>query len=317
LQGMISSGDATQFYRDSLSGPIDDPQALGAELAQRLKKRGASVLMEHTLRQEQADLDRLTPIPHGPLSGKCVVVTRDEDADGPLSSALRDAGAEPLVMPLISEAPPEDMEPLERAVRRINDYDWIVFSSNRAVQVLGNMVPLKDVRARLACVGPNTAAAVYAISNGQRTADVLATQWGAQGLLKTLRASVDLYGARILYPRSEQALSTMKDGLMKIGAQVDDPIAYRTVRGAAFGTFSSLLGEGKCDAITFASPSAAEAFFDALGEKALDMASHTIIASIGPTTSKTLRQLGIEPQVEAQERTYVGLVKALAESTSY
>lgn len=318
LDGLIASADAAQYFRGQIEGAPEQAEALGTELAERLMREGAHALLDQTTRDEAVIPDAETMDQGKALAGMRVVVTRDEDADGPLSSALRDAGAEPILMPLIAEDQPSDREPLLQAVRAIERYDWIVLSSMRGAEALALAIreqgkSLKEVRARIACVGPKTAESLRQATD--RAADVVADEAGAAGLLDVLRRRSDVAGSLVLYPRSEQALPVLREGLEAMGARVDDPVAYRTTRGKGFEMVETIVREGHCDAVTFASPSAVEYFVEALGrEKAEGLSRRILMASIGPTTSKVMAAHGMKVGVEGKERTYAGLVAALIDA---
>jgi len=324
LDGLIASADALQYYRAQMEVNADrqpacmEAEQLGAELAALLKSHGAQSLVEEVTREEAPQIalpDVRSMESHLPLHGRRIVVTRDEDADGPMSSALRDLGGEPLIFPLLAEAPPRDLAPLIEAVNSLDSFDWIIFSSIRAVQALSRSSrpgrTLSSTRAKIACVGPRTAQA-FAEETG-RQADVIAEQSGAQGLLDTLSTRDDVAGARVLYPRSEQALPTLSDGLRAMQCEVIDPIAYRTARGSGFETITKLIERAHCDAVTFASPTAVQFFVEAIGvEAAAKLSQQLAFASIGPTTSSVLRQHNLRIAVEATEKSYKGLAEALA-----
>jgi len=318
LDGMVASPNGKAFFRDSAEGPADEPEAVGRQLAETLRRRGADRLIESLMEAQGSATPRESvaiEIDTRPLAGKRIVVTRDEDADGPMSASLRELGAEPLVAPLIREAGPADPEPLRRAAANAGQYDWIVFSSARGARAFAQALrqagkSLDALKARTACVGPKTA---EALALEGRKADRVAWKPGAEGLLALLREEEGMAGARVLYPRAEEALPALGDGLRAMGCAVDDPVAYRTARAAAEGAVLTLLRAGECDAATFASPSAAEAMAEAMGgDEAAALSERVAFAAIGPTTAGAMRRLGMRVSVEAEERTFVGLARELA-----
>ena len=93
-----------------------------------------------------------------------VCVTRDEEADGPLSTALRARSFEPVACPVLVEAEPEDPDPLLRAARLMGEYDWIVCASARSVRALGRARRAPwPVAVRTAAVGEATARALFEV----------------------------------------------------------------------------------------------------------------------------------------------------------
>ena len=77
---------------------------------------------------------RVEKHPGEPLAGKRVVVTRAEEQSQELVDALENLGAEVLLMPTVSFAPPEDSTELDAALRSKKDLDWILFTSQNAVR---------------------------------------------------------------------------------------------------------------------------------------------------------------------------------------
>src|SRR4029434_893797 len=99
-----------------------------------------------------------------PLFGKKILVTRARTQASELSQQLTELGAEVLEIPTIEiVSSPDSWKQLDRAIDRLKDYQWILFTSaNGAEFFLRRLEELKkDVRAlaglRLAAVGPSTA----------------------------------------------------------------------------------------------------------------------------------------------------------------
>ena len=127
-----------------------------------------------------------------------------------------------------------------------------------------------------------------------------------------------LEGVRVLWPRSDIARDELREALLAAGAGLVDPVAYRTVPAGADPArpdahdIRSRLEAGEIAAVTFMSPSAARNLAPALGTADLALlAGRTVIASIGPTTSAALRELGAPPPVESSARTGEDLAATL------
>src|SRR5665213_2145847 len=97
------------------------------------------------------------------LAGRRIVVTRFEPHDGPLATALRLAGAEPIVVPLIGIDPlAKDASDTDQSVR---DFDWIAFTSANGVRIFWARLSDEEqsafrVHRGIAAVGPATARVV-------------------------------------------------------------------------------------------------------------------------------------------------------------
>ena len=249
-----------------------------------------------------------------------VAVTRSEEGIGSLASALAVRGCDVFALPTVSFAPPEDMEPLDEALGSSDTYDWLLFTSAHAVDVVAGRPAWTDLKTRgtppVAVVGPRTA--VRLARAGVR-AHLVAEDPGADGLVRALRQRLlrsdgSLEGRRFLWPRSDRARRELADGLRDCGASVTEVVAYRTLPAepTTAGAFLRLLERGEIDAVTFMSPSSAIGLARALGRAELSVLSeHAVVASVGPTTSEALRELGAPPSAEARTRTAAGLADAV------
>lgn len=252
-------------------------------------------------------------------SGRVVVVT---DAEGPgarLAARLERAGVRVWRFPVVAHEPVADDGPLEAALGRLSEYAWIVFTSVRAVRVVCDRDAWRRYawagqgRPWIAAVGPMTAGALRALGWRVRLTPEHA---GAAGLTRALTEAEggSLAGTLVLWPRSDIARDELRDGLTAAGARVVDPVAYRTVavRPLDADACARALAAGTVDAVTFLSPSSAVNFAAALGEASLrPLAGRISIASVGPTTSAALADLGAPPSVESPDRTASGLAASL------
>ncbi|MCP2618338.1 uroporphyrinogen-III synthase, partial [Candidatus Aminicenantes bacterium AC-335-A11] len=93
----------------------------------------------------------------------------------------------------------------------------------------------------------------------------------------------------------------------KFGANVTSVIGYRTLsENLESSKICEILEQGEIDWVTFTSSTTVKNFFNIYkGQKRFK------IASIGPITSKTIKEFGFSPDVEAEEYTIPGLVKAI------
>jgi uroporphyrinogen III methyltransferase/synthase len=135
-----------------------------------------------------------------------------------------------------------------------------------------------------------------------------------EGLAAALKDIGSPSGWRVLFPRADQARPDLPRGLRQAGARVDEVVAYRTVPSDVdVGPVRAALLEGKIDAVTFASGSAVRAFAEKLGAGLLEEpARRPRVASIGPSTSKTLRDLGMIVDEEATRSDMRELARAVA-----
>ena len=238
-----------------------------------------------------------------PLAGRRVVVTRFELENGPLATALRRAGAEPLVVPLIGIDPVIDTNP--DTVRPIREFDWLAFTSANGVRMFCARLDTSERAAfrahrAIAAVGPATARAVAAAG---ATSAVVAPEFVAESLADALG---DVRDKRILWPRAAGARSVLADTLRQRGAEVVEQILYDTVALTVPEDTRSLVL--KADAITFTSPSAVRAFVACFGTERTPKT-----ACIGPVTAAAARDAGLCVNAIGALFTLEGLVRSLCD----
>lgn len=253
-----------------------------------------------------------------PLFGLRVLVTRPEDRSLDLARMLRDEGADALRVPAIRIAPPDDPEPLARAVREAHGYDWIVWTSASGVRAFFAEVERqgKDARAigraRICAIGPATEGALR--EHGLR-ADAVPAEFRGEAAAKAILDAHggDLGGLRILLPRAAVAREVLPDTLRGAGASVDVVHAYKNVPASAEdeGAIRRALDEGAIDVVTFTAPSTVESVVRILGPRARELLTRVTTASIGPVTTAAAEKLGVRVDVTAARYTAEGLVDAL------
>ena len=252
-----------------------------------------------------------------PLFGRRVVVTRARAQAGELSRELETLGAAVFEFPTIEIKPPENFGPLDEAIRNLDSFDWIVFTSVNGVQAFVERLEHHglDLRAvprwaKLAAIGPATAQRVEGA--GLRV-DVTPDEYRAEALIGALTED-SLTGKRILIPRAQVAREILPQKLREAGAEVVVPPSYESVpSGEGRERLQGLLENGEIDCVTFTASSTVENFVRSFGEKeAGRLLSKTAVACIGPVTANTARDHAIRVDAEAEEYTIRGLVSAVA-----
>ncbi len=238
-------------------------------------------------------------------------MTRASAQAAGLREALAALGADVLELPAL-RVEPLDAAPLQSALRRLAEYQWLVVTSQNAVALLWDALRAAglDARAlagaRLACVGRSTSDALLAHG---LVADVVPPRFVAEAVLESLATRADVRGARVLYVAAEGARAVLPEGLRALGADVDVVHAYRTTSdGVVAESLRASLERGEVDATTFASASAVRGFVDAVGE---ELARRAPGISIGPVTSEAIRAAGIPLAAESPVATIEALVAAV------
>jgi len=250
------------------------------------------------------------------VKGMRVLVTRAIEQSAGLMDALRAAGAEPVLMPLICFAPPADWSAVDDALHHLERYDALLFTSQNGVRFLLNRARALGIEVaehvrRAFCVGPATAK--YAACEGFTVEKLPERSFDAEGMLAQFLAEGGTSGRRFLMPRAERGRQVLPDGLRRAGASVDVVIVYRTQSAPVDGEeLCRLLELGKLDALTFTSPSTVTAFCALLTESAHRAAGEAWIVAIGSVTEKALREHDLIPDVVASTPEPQSLVEELA-----
>ena len=244
------------------------------------------------------------------LEGKRILVTRALHQASKLSDALCALGAEPVEVPVLEIRPPADPAPLDRALRALDSYDWLILTSANAVRSIAWSNFLNKIaNLKVAAVGEATAAA--ARQAGLPVALVPET-YVAEALVESLVGQSA--GKKILLVRAKNARNVIPDALRATGATVDVVDAYRNVMPAAAPKLlHAALGKGM-DAAIFTSSSSVTHLADAARAAGIRFPFAGVSAiSIGPITSQTLRELGWRPAAEASQSDIPGLVASVRE----
>jgi len=231
-----------------------------------------------------------------PLYGIRIVITRPEAKS--LADELERLGAEVTLVPLI-EIRPAEGRALEDAIDTMGSYDWVVLTSVNGVAAVAQGLAGLGGDARVAAVGPGTAAAIR--------------EQGVEPAFVATRASDDiaaglgdLQGLRVLLPQADLAEPHLADELRGRGAEVDAVVAYRTI--LVEPPMWGILPLRIADAVVLASGSACRSLAAAGGA-----GGGAMLVCIGPKTAKVAREVGLKVGLVADEATSDGIIQALVD----
>lgn len=250
---------------------------------------------------EQTRLER-------PLVGVRVLVPRARAQAQEICDALEHTGANPVPVPVIEFAPPLDAAPMQHAIDRVADYQWIVFTSANGVEFFfaGGLDPADMKTSRFAAIGPATA---DALRTHGIDADLVPERSTDEALVDALikRVRPD---DRVLLPRAELADDSLPHELREAGATVDAITAYRSLPPDGLAQSLRTAFANTIHAVTFTSPSTITNTLTALGAER-GYLDDLVMVSIGPTTSRAAHEAGVPVHAEATEQSAQGLVDAL------
>jgi len=254
-----------------------------------------------------------------PLAGVRVLVGRARHQAGKLSGALRKVGATVLEIPFIEIRKPRSFKPLDSALQNLCDYDWLILTSVNGVEAmwqrLANLRVTKTnlKHLRIAAIGPATQ---KAIEQRRVKVDVVPQEYVAESVVRSLRRRVK--GKGVLLVRAKVARDVIPRELRRAGARVDVVKAYETVipQSSRKRLQAALKSQKqRPHVITFTSSSTVRNFVALLGSRSPNLQGIRL-ASIGPVTSSTLRELGLRADIAAKEFTIAGLVEAIVRAVA-
>jgi uroporphyrinogen-III synthase len=194
---------------------------------------------------------------------------------------------------------------VDRVLRELSQFDWIVCASAQAVKELASRVDTSRLPS-LAAVGAETA----------RTAEAYGFQVGfipeqAHGLALAEELP-EPAGKRLLLVRPEASNPVLVRRLRQRGAIVTEVTLYRTIsRETAAPDVELILATGGVSAVVFASPSAVTGFRRVLNTAALKHAQRLPVVASGSLTGRALAKSGFMLCYRAREPTATGAIETL------
>ena len=246
-----------------------------------------------------------------PLRGQSVVVTRAASQAAPFCGVLRRLGARVIPISAIAFEAPSSWASADAAIEGLARYDWAIFTSVNGVdhfleRLDASVRDLRHLPKKIAAIGSATADRLREL---HLKVELVPDQFVAEALAEAF-LGLDMRGSRVLLPRAEEARSLLPEQLAEMGAEIDVVPVYRTVVPEA----SRQLAERAWsvdpvpDWVTLTSSSTARMLAQMVP---LDRLKRSKLASIGPVTSATIRELGLPIAVEARRFTTDGLAEAL------
>lgn len=269
------------------------------------------------------------PNQNHPLAGTRILAGRARHQAGSLSTSLRGLGASVLEIPFIEIRKPESFAPMDEALKNLNTYDWLILTSANGVEAMWQRLRKLRITGRhlkrhfkhleIAAIGPATKKAI--VKHGLKV-KMVPEEYVAESVVKGLRDKVN--GKRVVLIRAKVARDVIPDSLRAAGAQVDVVEAYETIVPEKSKARLRALFKNKGrrpHVVTFTSSSTARNFAELLGwsesgssqaaKSARAALKNVQLASIGPVTSATLRELQMPVAIEAREFTMGGLIRAI------
>jgi len=243
---------------------------------------------------------------------KRILITRPRAQADDFAEKLRSAGFEPILFPVIEIQPVENNIALERALSKINCYEWIVFTSVNAVDVFFALTPTplpkgEGQGVRVAAIGPKTA---EALRKHNIEPDFIPDEYVGEAIMSGLG---DVKGKWILLPRAEIARQELPEAISNAGGIPHEIVVYKTLPAKVDKNGLETLKSG-VDVVTFTSASTVENFVALTRQHGLDplnLPTNPMFACIGPITEQAAREAGFQNIITAKEYTTDGLLEVI------
>jgi uroporphyrinogen-III synthase len=251
------------------------------------------------------------------LKNKILAITRSERDAKEFLQLVKEQGGTAIALPAI-EIVPKDPQVAEEFIDKLRKkkHHYCAFMSQQAVSVLFDLAHDKVApvlkSTTVIAVGPKTKQSLEEHGIEVR---MMLKKFSSVGLVD-LMSGIEPAGKKIIIPRSGAATNEFAtEALIRLGMDVDEVLLYtvrtRMMIEPVWKEFSDLLFQKRVDAVIFTSASNVNSFFeimDKVSKARLQLDSLTKVVSIGPFTSKALRDRGIEC-FEAEEHTVMGALQ--------
>ncbi|MBI4849106.1 MAG: uroporphyrinogen-III C-methyltransferase [Nitrospirae bacterium] len=255
-----------------------------------------------------------------PLFGQRILVTREHSYG---FDALEESGAEIIDFPTIKIVPPLDWTEMDRAIDKIESYNWMIITSANGVNYFFKRLferdrDIRDLKGiKICAVGSKTA---EAINKFGIKVDLVPEEFNAEGLIKMINRQIPvgangrspLQGTKFLLPRAETAREILPQKIRELGGEIDVVTAYRAVKPETHGRrIRRFLKEGKITIATFTSAATFNNFMEITGGDSDGLLKDVAIAVIGPVTAKAVEKAGLKVSIMPKEATIEAMVNEI------
>jgi uroporphyrinogen-III synthase len=246
------------------------------------------------------------------FEGRNILVPRASNQAGELSTIIRNKGGNPIEIPVIKITPTKHIDDLDRRIRSLDTYDWVVFSSVNGVGGVFERIFAMGLDAeifrsiKIGAIGPATTKALT--SHGVNVA-LEPLKYVSESMVAEF-ANIGVKDNSILHFSAETTRNVLYEGLTRSGALVTQVSVYSTsTETESRSMLADVLTNNRIDIITFTSSSAVKGFLELLDGR--DPLVNVIIACIGPITANTATENGLDVHVVAKVSTISGLISEI------
>jgi uroporphyrinogen-III synthase len=268
------------------------------------------------------DSNLLTPSTKLPLYGKRILVTAPRNYASRLSEQIINKGGLPLLMPTIETCLLENYSQLDTALSRIDEFDWIAFTSRNGIDAFFHRMNILSLPAsrvkncQLCAIGKDSEKLLSFCGR----IDLIPTESSPEGIVAELSKLANIHEKSILVPVPEVVGVPEPDvvpkfiaDLRKLGMRVTRVPIYTTrcLDKNIYEVELNLIRQGMIDAIAFSSTAEVESFLKMVNTKS-DYES-CIVACFGPYTAANAEKLGVDVSIVSKDySSFEGFAEAIA-----
>ena len=302
---------ATTPYQRTIVAPLNE---ISAAVAKAELHAPSLIIVGDCVKQR----DEIAWFEDRPLFGQKIGITRPAAQAEPQIRKAFELGAQPILMPAIQIEPIDDWCEVDATLQRLDEFNWLVFTSVNGVEAFLGRLWGKGgdarqlARARIAAIGASTA---EALTKYHLRADLVPHEFRAEALAKALEPHVS--GQNVLWARASRGREVLPQELTSAGAIVEELVVYQNQDAESFPSDAlAALGNLQLDWIGLSSPSIARRIADLLPDSARDQLGKSLrIASISPVTSAAAQKAGLSVHAEATTYTWDGIFEAIASAS--
>ncbi|WP_342432493.1 uroporphyrinogen-III synthase [Neobacillus sp. FSL H8-0543] len=247
------------------------------------------------------------------LNNKKVLIPRGVGQARSFSQLVGKYGGIPIEIPLIAFRPIETNQRVQVALKRLDTYDWIIFTSNVTVETFFSFMNIEEIDSfpRIAVIGKKTEEVL--LERGFKS-EFVPSAYVAEVFVDEFLPNV-ASGSRVLIPKGNLAREYISSALIKKGAEVDEMVIYETYMPEESKVkLATMLVADELDILMFTSPSTVDHFMTIVTEFNLQShLDHCTISCIGPVSEKRLRFYGLPVHASPEEYTVKEMIKSTIE----
>jgi uroporphyrinogen-III synthase len=250
-----------------------------------------------------------------PLSGRDILVTREEKAAEGMADKIRQYGGIPHIVPLIAFRANKDRNE-HTYLKKLTSYEWIFFTSKNGVTFFFEKLKEKNIsiggsKLKFAAVGKKTCQTLE--SFGIKADFVPKTYTGADFAEEFAEVMKDVHC--VLLSKGNLAKDTISAHFKEKNISCDEWITYETYFPQdSSDRLVAFLRQSESAILTFTSPSTVRRFMSIISDNGLlDMVKRFTVACIGPVTTKAAEQYGLTVEVVPERFTVEDMIENLSQ----